>query len=313
MSTQGGTSAPFLLMAVASAVLMGTIGVISKYVGLSAETLTFYRLGFGAALMLGYLLLVGQARLLLIWPSWRVLANGALLAAFIVCYVQAMLYTSMANAIMMVYLSPVAASVVAHFLLGERLSSAGVGLILLALFGFAMMMEFQLSFDSAGDATGMAYAALAMLAYAGFILMNRIMPARVHAYTRCWYQLLAGALCMLPLMWQQGESIASAQWGWLLLAGLLPGFLAILFAVIALRELPAATFGTLAYMEPIAVVTFGWVLFGEALNTLQLSGCALIMGAGVAQALLNQRRERTARALLAQNARCRQKATAESA
>ncbi|MBV0933210.1 DMT family transporter [Marinobacterium weihaiense] len=298
-ASKGAGSAPFLFMAVASAVLMGTIGVISNYAGLSAETLTFYRLGFGAALMLGYLLLAGQARLLLTWPSWRVLANGVLLAAFIVCYVQAMLYTSMANAIMMVYLSPVAASVVAHFLLGERLGLAAVGLILLALFGFAMMMEFRLSFASAADATGMAFAALAMLAYAGFILMNRIMPARVHAYTRCWYQLLAGALCLLPLMLQQGESIAAPQWGWLLLAGLLPGFLAILFAVIALRELPAATFGTLAYMEPIAVVTFGWVLFDQALTPLQLSGCALIMASGMAQALLSQRRERRGRTALA--------------
>ncbi len=297
--TQGAGSAPFLFMAVASAVLMGTIGVISKYAGLSAETLTFYRLGLGAALMLGYLLLAGQVRLLLTWPSWRVLINGGLLAGFIVCYVQAMLYTSMANAIMMVYLSPVLASVIAHFLLGERLTPAGVGLILLALFGFAMMMEFKLSFDHADDAKGMVFAALAMLAYAGFMLLNRVMPVHLHAYTRCWYQLLAGALCMLPLMLQQGESINLEQWGWLLLAGLLPGFLAILFAVIALRELPAATFGTLAYMEPIAVVTFGWVLFDQSLNGLQLAGCGLILGSGVAQALLSQRRERRLRGRLA--------------
>ncbi|WP_010324577.1 DMT family transporter [Marinobacterium stanieri] len=294
-NTQGAGSAPFLLMAVASAVLMGTIGVISRYAGLSAETLTFYRLGFGALLMLGYLLVIGRFSLLLCWPGWRVLINGGLLAAFIVCYVQAMLYTSMANAIMMVYLSPVTASVVAHFCLGERLRPAGVGLILLALFGFAMMMEFRLGFDNPDDATGMLFATLAMLAYAGFILMNRILPLHVHSYTRCWYQLLAGALCMLPLMLQQNESIVAVQWGWLLLAGLLPGFLAILFAVIALRQLPAATFGTLAYMEPIAVVTFGWVLFGQSLNTLQLSGCGLILAAGVAQALLNQRTERRQR------------------
>ena len=299
---QGAGSAPFLLMAVASAVLMGTIGVISRYAGLSAETLTFYRLGLGAVLMLAYLLLVGQARLLWHWPGWRVLINGGLLSAFIVCYVQAMLYTSMANAIMMVYLSPVTASIVAHFCMGERLSPAGIGLILLALFGFAMMMEFQLSFDNPEDATGMLFALLAMLAYAGFILMNRIMPARVHTYTRCWYQLLAGALCMLPLMLQQGESISTAQWGWLFMAGLLPGFLAILFAVVALRELPAATFGTLAYMEPIAVVTFGWVLFDQSLNLMQLSGCGLILGSGIAQALLSQRQERKLRARLAAEA-----------
>lgn len=41
--------------------------------------------------------------------------NGALLAGFIIFYVQAMNLTSMANAIMLVYLAPVAASIFAHF------------------------------------------------------------------------------------------------------------------------------------------------------------------------------------------------------
>lgn len=290
--TPGAGSTPLLWMAALSAVLMGTIGVIARYAEVSAETLTFYRLGFGALLLTLYLLLRGQLSLLRGWPGGRVLVNGGLLAAFIVCYVQAMQYTSMANAIMTVYLAPVLTAAVAHCCLGERLTAAGVGLMLLALCGFAALLEFRLSFTRAEDATGMAWAALAMLAYAGFMLLNRMMPAHLHVYGRCWYQLLAGTLCMLPLMLQQGESVQGVQWGWLLLAGLLPGFVAILLAVMALRALPAATFGTLAYLEPIAVVAFGWLLFEQSLSALQLLGCALMLGAGVAQAWLSQRRER---------------------
>ncbi len=282
---------PYLVMAVMSAVLMGTIGVISKYSQLSAETITFYRLFFGGGLMFVFLLLVRKTALLKQWPSWQVLINGVFLAGFIVFYVQAMNYTSMANAIMMVYLAPVAASICAHFFMGERLNRSSILLILLALFGFAMMMEFHLEFTSGSqDAIGLGFAALALFTYAGFILVNRTIPAGVHVYTRSWYQLMVGALCMLPLMLQQSETINSNQWGWLLAAGLLPGFLAILFAVIALRELPAATFGTLAYVEPIAVVSFGWILFDQALSWLQISGCLLIMLSGVVQALLMQRR-----------------------
>lgn len=282
---------PYLAMAVASAVLMGTIGVISKYAQLSAETITFYRLFLGGLMMLCYLLLIRRVTLLWQWPGWPVLINGALLAGFIVCYVQAMNYTSMANAIMMVYLAPVAASLVAHFLLGETLNRPAFLLILLALFGFAMMMEFKLDFSSgSADALGIGYAALSLCAYAGFILINRTIAPHVHVYSRSAYQLLIGALCMLPFMLYQGESLSSTQWGWAFAAGLLPGFLAILFAVVALRELPAATFGTLAYMEPIAVVTFGWVLFGQSLSVLQMSGCLLIMLSGGVQAWLMQRR-----------------------
>ena len=63
--------------------------------------------------------------------------------------------------------------------------------------------------------------------------------------------------------------------------GLVPGFFAILCAVYALSRLPAATFGTLAYFEPIAVVVFGWTLFGETLSALQLAGCLVIIAGGV--------------------------------
>jgi len=80
---------------------------------------------------------------------------------------------------------------------------------------------------------------------------------RVHVLTRSGFQMLVGALCVLPFMLQQGDSIGVVQWGWLLVAGIVPGFLAIMLAVVALRALPAATFGTLAYLEPITVVALG--------------------------------------------------------
>lgn len=70
----------------------------------------------------------------------------------------------------------------------------------------------------------------------------------------------------------------------------LAGFLPILLAVITLRALPVATFGTLAYLEPITVVAPAWVLFDQSLNGLQLAGGVLIILAGIAQALLLNRR-----------------------
>ena len=77
--------------------------------------------------------------------------------------------------------------------------------------------------------------------------------------------------------------------GWLAAAGVLPGFLAIMLAVVALKALPAATYGTLAYLEPITVIILGWLLFDQSLNLLQMSGGALIIVSGVVQAVWSQR------------------------
>lgn len=75
------------------------------------------------------------------------------------------------------------------------------------------------------------------------------------------------------------------QWFWLLCVGFFPGFLAIFFAVIALRRLETSLFGTLAYFEPLAVVLFGWILFHESLSPLQITGCLLILTSGIIKAV----------------------------
>lgn len=276
-----------ILFAFLSAVLMGTIGVFSKITGLSAEVITFCRLILGALFMFIFLLAIRKTRLILTWSSWPVVVSGCFLAGFIIFYVRAMNFTSMANAIMLVYLAPLVASAAAHFLLDEFLTITSVGLILLALFGFAMMMEFrvELSWQSS-EFIGICLGVLALFCYAGFILVNRMISMQIHVYTRTFYQLLVGALVMIPFMLPSVDKIRSEHIIWLVGTGFFPGFLAILFAVMALSRLSAATFGTIAYTEPVAVIIFGWTIFGESLNGLQMAGCLLILLSGVSKTLL---------------------------
>lgn len=283
------TDARGIVAALLSAVLMATIGVISRKTGISAESLTFFRLFLGAAFMGVFLIVTGQGQRLRQWPSWPVLLNGVLLAAFMIFYIQAVNLTTMANAIMLIYLAPPVAALGAALFLDEKLSRLGIFLIGLALFGFAMMMEFTFDFSWQGkQGMGLGYGVLALLAYAAFILMNRRIDARIHAYTSTFYQLLAGACVVMPLVWNRMPSLSSDQWLWVASAGLFPGFLGILSAVMALKKLPAATFGALAYIEPVAVVIFGWLIFQEVLSPVQMAGCACIFASGVAKSFYDR-------------------------
>lgn len=266
------------IYAILSAVLMGTMGIFSKLTGLPAEVLTFFRLFLGALFMVLLLGVVGKVRLIWKWPSFPVIFNGIIFASGIMLYVQAMNYTTMANAIMIIYLAPLAASVVAHFFLGERLTVGALGLILLALLGFGMMMEFKVDINSdSQEFTGVCYALMASSLYVGFILMSRIINPSIHVYTRTFWQLFTGGLVMIPFVLFSMHEVNMSYIPWLIGVGFFPGFLAILFAIIALSRLPVAIFGTLAYMEPVAVVVFGWTIFQETLNSLQLAGCLLII------------------------------------
>ncbi len=269
---------------------MGTMGVFSRKTGLNAEVITFFRLLFGAGFLIILMTLTRKTRLLWCWPTWPVLINGLMLAGFIIFYVQAMNFTTMANSIMIVYLAPLVASLLAHFFLGEKLNLMSGVLICSALFGFAMMMEFKIDFSSGGThVLGLGCATLSLFCYAAFILINRTIKATIHVYTRTLYQLFTGALCLVPFLILDFPDISGTTWFWLAGVGFFPGFLGILFAVIALEQLPAATFGTLAYFEAIFVVILGWMIFGEALNFLQLAGCLVIIASGVVKGYLTAR------------------------
>lgn len=265
-------------LAFMSAILMATIGVFSKHTGLAPEIITFFRLFLGALFMALFLLTKGELYLIWKWPSWPVAFCGVFLAGFMSCYIQAMNYTSMANTIMLVYLAPFVAAIVAHFLLGEKLSLRGSGLILLALFGFAMMMELRMEYSSdSKEFIGICFGLLALVCYSGFILVNRMIPSAIHSYTSTFWQLFIGGLVIVPMICGSMTNLEIPDIPWLAAIGFFPGFLAILCAVLALNRLPAAMFGTIAYTEAVAVVVFGWSLFGESLGLMQIAGCALII------------------------------------
>lgn len=273
-----------MLLAMLSAILMATIGVFARYTQLPAEHITFYRLVIGAGCMFTFMLMSGKAWQIRHTPSKRTVINGMMLSGFMLFYVQAISYISMANAVMILYLAPLTSAIFAHFFYKETLSRANFGLILLALIGFALMLPTGSDTLSQQQELGYIYAILAMLSYSSFMLINR-KPSYSTPYQSALVQLTVGAICLLPFVVISPIFPSAIQFGWLVAIGVLPGFLAILFAVKALRVLPAVSFGTLAYLEPVAVVIFAWLLFDEQLSAIQLLGAVLIILAGIAQGI----------------------------
>ncbi|MDF3126729.1 EamA family transporter [Rheinheimera sp. 1928-s] len=276
----------YFYMAALAAAMMGTIGLIARYSAVDPASLTFYRLGLGAVILALYLAVTGQLRLLAGKPPVLVLVNGILLASFILCFLSAIQTISLTLAILLVYLAPALSAIIAHFLYAERLTSRTLLLIMLAFFGFFMLQEFQ--FDSRVEQQqGLWYALASLITYTAFILLNKKVPDAVPLYHKSFYQLLVGSLCVLPLVANQPWPEAD-QWLWLVIAGLFPGFLALVFALQAIQHLPTRVFGTLAYLEPVVVIIAAWLLFAEPMSVLQWLGALLILASGVAQSWLSQ-------------------------
>ncbi|WP_337840767.1 EamA family transporter [Rheinheimera sp.] len=268
-------------LAISSAALMASIGPIARLSQVDAASLTFYRLAFGAVAIGLFLLFSRQLQLVRSSPHWTVVLNGVLLASFILCFLQAIQTLSLTVAIMLVYLAPAFAALIAHFWFKERLTPFSLAMILLAFFGFVLLQD--LSADQSGlYSAGLWYALGSLLTYCAFLLVNKKVPVSEHRLNSTFYQLLVGACCALPFMLQQ-DAPSAAQWPWLIAAGLFPGALALWCAVQALSHLPARVYGTLAYTEPVVVVLCAWWFFAEPLSLRQSMGVSLIILAGIAQ------------------------------
>ena len=278
----------YLFLALFSAVCMASSGVIARYSQLSAAELTFCRLAVGALCLGGFLLCSGQIQQLRRWPSLVVVINGVLLASFMMGFLYAIQTISLANAIMLIYLAPPLTAVIAHFLYRERLNGLSLSLIACSVLGFAMLQQFQLDLAlTPAQLPGFGFALFSLFTYAGFLLLNRKAQPNQSAYQRSFYQLAIGAGCVLPFLTHSAIPPIT-ELPWILLAGIFPGFLAIVSAVLALQHLPVRVYGTLAYIEPVTVIVAGWWLFQETLVPIQVAGVVLILGCGMAQATFSK-------------------------
>lgn len=273
---------PFL--AVLSAIVMACIGPIARVSDIDAANLAFYRLGFGAVALLLLLAFKKELVHLKKIPHWTVLVNGILLSGFIFCFLLSIQTLALTTAIMLVYLAPACASILAYFWLKEPLSGRSLLLIGLAFFGVLLLQEFNMDLEGA-KVSGVGFALLSLAGYSGFLILNKKTPKHQNQLKSTFYQLLIGACCLVPLVLNEALPPLT-KWPWLVLAGLIPGALAIWCAITALSQLPARVYGTLAYTEPVVVVCFAVLLFEETLSLTQLTGIGLILFSGVGQACL---------------------------
>jgi probable blue pigment (indigoidine) exporter len=193
---------------------------------------------------------------------------------------------------------PLLVAGLALVLLRERPTLWRLGWGFAAIAGIAMMvLRGNAAFDPVGIAAGLAgTAAMA----AGVVLTRKWgRPVGLMAFTG--WQLTAGGLILLPLVFLEGPLPAfdlRAVGGYLWL-GLIGTLLAYALWFRGLQRLPVAAASFLPLLSPAVATAIGWIVLGEALTPLQSVGFALalvsIAAAQVAPEQLLTRRRQPAR------------------
>lgn len=216
---------------------------------------------------------------LLFWLVWafrreRVrpqdLPRLALCALFGVALNQLMFFhglmrTSPVNASIIMVVTPILVLVLSAVLIGERVTWAKVGGVLLGAAG-ALALVFLKPPGDAGGATlsGDLFILINAMSYGIYLVIVKPLMARYEAVTVMAWCFLIGAVAVLPLGWGEAlavrwQDLSPAVWTALGFVVVVVTFVAYLLNTWALRFVSPSVVGTYIYMQPLLATLLSWL------------------------------------------------------
>jgi drug/metabolite transporter (DMT)-like permease len=269
------------LAVAALATSWGLIAVIVRKVDLDAQVLAFYRLAFAAVTLV--LVAAALRRLPLLRLTRHrggVVLIGVTLAAHWFLYFVTIKLSSVAVAVLMAYLAPIAIALLAPFVLPERRSRVALVALLPAAAGVALV--------AFGGEEGGAVRPLALVTglftaatYAALVLMTKRIVSDVPVLTLSFWNYAIAAVAISPLLLDADRVVPTAnELPAVLALGVVFTALSGYLYIWSLRHVTAQTIGILAYIEPVSAALMAWAFLGESLNWQIVVGGGLVIAAG---------------------------------
>ncbi|MHB8285751.1 MAG: EamA family transporter [Caulobacteraceae bacterium] len=254
------------------------------------EGATTLRLVLGA-LMLAAVLRPWRARLSAIaWPT--VIVYGLAMGSMNLLFYSALKTLPLGIAISLEFTGPLAVAVAS--------SRRGIDLLWIALAIAGLVLLLPLTRGAPRlDPGGVALALGAGVGWAVYIIAGK-RAGQAHGVVTTSLGMIIGALAVLPIgLAHAGAALFSPT---ILVSGLavavLSGAVPYTLEMVALRHLPAQTYGTLTSCEPAVGALMGLLLLGERLAPVQCCAMAMVMAASMGATMTAMRDRRKASAAL---------------
>ncbi len=272
---------------VASATAMGTAGLFGRLAtpadAVIGEALTLGRMLVGALGMLVLLVIsrhLGQLRRSRL--SWSVVLGGVFLGISLATYLSATVLIDLSLAVVLHYIGPVLATLLARVMLKERISRPD--LLSLAASFLGMMLAAGLigvapSAASDQQTLGIVLGVVSGVFYGAALLCYRYrsdMPADVRSFWNFAFGTL-GTGAMVALARPDLSGMTPTHWVWAGGFFLVCGLLALGLLVVAGKHLRAAELSGLSHWEVVVAMMIGAAAFGESVSLLAVLGAGLIV------------------------------------
>ena len=187
------------------------------------------------------------------------------------------------TASMLVNTGPILIALLAGVLLREGFPRKLVGGCAIAFAGAAVIGA-ATSHHGVRPSWGAVLCLVAAAAYAGGVVLQKPVLARVSPLMVTWLACTAGTIVCLPFAGQLAHAHAPASsWGWVAYLGIAPSAIGFVAWGFALSRTTAGRMGATTYLVPPIAIVLGWLLLGEVPPVLAIAGGALCL-AGVAVA-----------------------------
>lgn len=273
--------------------IFGTIGLFVKNIDLNSSEIALTR-GFigGITLLFAMALLRKKVSIeaikrniyLLIFSGFAVGLNWIFLF-------QGYKYTSISNATLSYYFAPIFVTILAPFILKEKLTLSKFLCVLMALVGMFCIVGVD-GINGGSDLIGIAYGLLAAGFYASVILMNKFLKG-IDSLEITIIQLLSATITLLPyvLYMDSGKSlnISLNSIPYMLILGIVHTGIAYLLYFSSLQELKGQTIAVLSYIDPVFAIIISAIILKEHLGILQIIDGVLILGSSFLSEILNRK------------------------
>ncbi|WP_270427879.1 DMT family transporter [Fusobacterium mortiferum] len=273
--------------------IFGTIGLFVKNIELSSSEIALTR-GFigGVTLILATIFLKKKISFEAIKNNlYLLIFSGLAVGLNWIFLFQGYKYTSISNATLSYYFAPVFVTILAPFILKEKLTLSKFLCVLMALVGMFCIVGVD-GINGGSDLIGIAYGLLAAGFYASVILMNKFLK-EIDSIEITVIQLISATITLLPyVLYVEGLgilSVSSVSIPYILILGIVHTGIAYLLYFSSLQGLKGQTIAVLSYIDPVFAIIISAVILKEQLGFLQIIGGVLILGSSFLSEFLNRK------------------------
>jgi drug/metabolite transporter (DMT)-like permease len=237
------------------------------------------RVTFGALALIA----LAAATRRLVWPRGRlprVALSGTLLALHWVTFFESIKYATVAVALAVLYVGPIAASLLAGPVLGERVSRRLWLALAVAVTGTVLVVQpWNDVHNDAVTVRGLVMAALSAALLAALLLVGKPVAKQLGGLTMAIGELTVASVILAPASYRAIVDFPEYLVGFVVLGALFTGLAGYVYWE-SMGKLPIAVVSVIMYLEPASAVVWAAIFLDEIPNATAWLGVGLVVSGG---------------------------------